>query len=119
MSAALLATAAVVPLPTLAIAHAAPAPSLTCNDGKDRRVRMINASGQTIQNLYGSNVNRRSWEEDVLGDQVLRPGAAITINWDDGSCACAFDFKAVYSGGDSNERRGIDVCRITEYTFGE
>ena len=116
-SAALLIAAAVVPVPTLGIAHAAPAKG--CSDGKNRRVRMINATSYTIQRLYGSNESRTTWEEDVLGDSVLRPGNSVVVNWDDGSCYCEFDFKAVYSDGDTSEKRGIDVCRLASFRFVE
>lgn len=115
--AALLATAAIVPLPTLDTAQAAP--TRACNDGKNRRVRMVNATSYTIERMYGSNVGRRSWEEDVLGEGVLRPGNSVVVNWDDGSCYCEFDFKAVYSDGDTSTKRGVDVCRLETFRFVE
>lgn len=115
--AALLTASAVVPLPTLDTAQAAPARG--CNDGKNRRVRMINATSYTIERMYGSNVSRRSWEEDVLGDGVLRPGNSVVVNWDDGSCYCEFDFKAVYSDGDTSTKHGVDVCRLETFRFVE
>ncbi|WP_425229803.1 hypothetical protein [Sphingomonas sp.] len=115
--AALLSTAAVVPLPTLNQAHATP-PS-GCRDGKDRRVRMINATRYTIERLFGSNTSRRTWEEDVLGERVLRPGDAVMVNWDDGTCACMFDFKANFSDGDNSIKHGVNVCRISRFRFVE
>ena len=116
-SAALRVATAVVPLPTIGTAHAKPARG--CSDGKNRRVRMINATSYTIQRLYGSNVNVRDWQEDVLGDSVLRPGNSVVVNWDDGSCLCEFDVKAVYSDGDTSIKSGIDVCRLTSFSFVE
>ena len=89
------------------------------DDGKNRRVRMINATSYTITRLYGSNVGERSWQEDVLGDSVLRPGNSVVVNWDDGSCYCEFDVKAVYSDGDTSIKNGIDVCRLASFRFVE
>jgi hypothetical protein len=117
-SAVVLATAAAVPLPTLDSAAQA-RPTAACRDGKNRRVRMVNATRYTIERLYGSNVTRRSWEEDVLGDRVLRAGDGVTVNWDDGSCHCSFDIKAVYSDGDTSVKSGIDVCRLATFRFVE
>lgn len=117
-SAALLVATAVVPLPSIGAAQAKPA-GRGCNDGKNRRVRMINATSYTIQRLYGSNVNVRTWQEDVLGDSVLRPGNSQVVNWDDGSCLCEFDIKAVYSDGDTSIKSAIDVCRLTSFRFVE
>ena len=115
---AFLATSAVVPMPTIGAAHAKPA-TRGCNDGKNRRVRMINATSYTIERLYGSNVNRRTWEEDVLGEGVLRPGNSVVVNWDDGTCLCEFDIKAVYSDGDTSIKNAIDVCRLSSFRFTE
>lgn len=116
-SAALLVATAVVPLPAIGAAQAKPARG--CNDGKNRRVRMVNATSYTIERLYGSNVNVRTWQEDVLGDAVLRPGNSVVVNWDDGSCLCEFDIKAVYSDGDTSIKSAIDVCRLTSFRFTE
>ena len=118
-SAALLATASVAPVPTLGGVAEAAAPSIACRDGKDRRVRMINATSYTIERMYGSNVNRDSWEEDVLGQGVLRSGNSVMVNWDDNSCNCLFDFKAVFSDGDTAVRRRVNVCRIERFRFTE
>lgn len=120
-SAALLTGAAFVPLPTLGgAAQAKPvAAAPPCRDGKNRRVRMVNATSYTIERMYGSNVGARSWQEDVLGERVLRPGQNVVVNWDDGSCYCEFDFRAVYSDGDKSEKRGVDVCRLATFRFVE
>lgn len=116
-AAAMLTAATVVPLPTLGTAEAKPVRG--CNDGKNRRVRMVNATSYTIERMYGSNEGRTSWEEDVLGDSVLRPGNSVVVNWDDGSCYCIFDFKAVFSDGDKSEKRGLDVCKLETFRFVE
>ena len=117
-SAALLVATAVVPLPTIGAAQAKPA-TRGCSDGKNRRVRMVNATSYTIERLYGSNVNVHTWQEDVLGDGVLRPGNSVVVNWDDGSCLCEFDIKAVYSDGDTSIKSAIDVCKLTSFRFTE
>lgn len=114
-TAALLTVATAVPMPTMGAAQAKPAKG--CSDGKNRRVRMVNATSYTIQRLYGSNESQTTWQEDVLGDSVLRPGTSVVVNWDDGSCYCVFDFKATYSDGDKSEKRGVDVCKLESFRF--
>ncbi len=39
-------------------------------EAQDRRVRVINNTGQIMVRLQASNVNRRTWEEDILGRNV-------------------------------------------------
>lgn len=84
----------------------------------DRSVTVINATGYTITQFYGSNTGRSSWEEDILGSQVLPSGSAVDINFNDGSGACLFDFKAVFADGSSVVESNVDVCRVSSVTVG-
>ena len=33
------------------------------------------------------------------------------------AASCVFDFKAVFKGGASAEKRGVNVCQISTFTF--
>jgi hypothetical protein len=94
-------------LPTVALPAAA----------ADRKVELVNASRTTIVEFHASNTDRASYEEDILGKDVLEPGQSITIDIDDGTGACKFDFLTVMQGGRKIERRGVDVCEISTYTI--
>lgn len=83
----------------------------------DRRVTIVNDTGYTIVRFYASSENARSWEEDMLGDSTLKPGSSVRMNIDDGSGACMFDFKAVFSDGDTMIRKGVDVCKTATYRY--
>lgn len=89
-----------------------------CSDSNDRNVVVRNDSSNTVRELYGSNVNRTTWEEDVLGSNVLPAGRRITVNWDDGSCECNFDFRAVFMDGTERVQRGFNVCREAQWRIG-
>lgn len=84
---------------------------------QDRRVTIVNNTGYTIMEFYGSNVGSDSWEEDILGPNVLPSGSSIQINFDDGSGYCQFDFKAVFDDGDVMTRKHINVCEVGRYTY--
>lgn len=86
-----------------------------CSDGKNRRVRVINNTATTMRYLYGSNIGTNDWQEDVLGRRVLAPGETIVVNWDDGTCYCTFDFKAVFADGVEVVNRRYNVCTGTEW----
>lgn len=89
--------------------------SVQTAQAQDRRIRLINESSLTIEKFHASNVNRRGWEEDILGRRVLRPGQSIVINLNDGSGQCNFDFLTVMSNGRKIEKRGVNVCRLETY----
>lgn len=95
----------------LAVTTAAPALSL------DRRVTIINNTGYTIVRFFGSNTGSNSWEEDILGNDVLPTGSSVVINFDDATGYCMFDFRAEFEDGDVLERGGVNVCEIGTFTY--
>jgi hypothetical protein len=83
----------------------------------DRRVTIVNETNATMVRFYASNSGRTSWEEDILGDRMLKPGQSVRINVDDGSGACIYDFRADFEDGDKLTRKGINVCEISTYRY--
>ncbi len=83
----------------------------------DRNVDIVNQTGQTMVHFYASNTGTDSWEEDILGHDKLANGDTQPVNIDDGSGACRFDFKAVFADGSSSVRRGVDVCKVSSFTY--
>lgn len=83
----------------------------------DRRVELINNTGFTIVEFYGSNTGSKSWEEDILGPDVLPSGSSVIINFDDASGYCMFDFRAVFDDGDVLDRADVNICEISSFTY--
>lgn len=88
------------------------------SSGANRHVTVYNTSYTTITHFYGSRVGASTWEEDILGSSVIPAGAAVDINFDDGTGACYFDFKAVFADGSTAVEQGIDVCSTSSVTVG-
>jgi len=91
--------------------------SVTPGQAENRNVRIINETGATMVEFYASNVGADTWEEDILGYDVLSAGDSVMINIDDGTGYCLYDFKAVFSDGDVVTDEDIDVCEIASYRF--
>ena len=83
----------------------------------DRRVRIVNNTGYTIVRFYGSNKGSDSWEEDILGSDILAAGDSVMIDFDDGTGYCKFDFKAVFDDGDVLVKKNINICKIGTFTY--
>lgn len=83
----------------------------------DRRVRIVNNTGFTMVRFYGSHTDARTWQEDILGNDVLPSGSSVVIDFDDGTGYCIFDFKAVFSDGDEVEVYDKNVCELGTFTF--
>lgn len=88
-------------------------------DDEDRRVRIVNNTSVAMMEFYASSIASKTWEEDILGQDVLVPGDDVVINIDDGSNACRYDFKAVFLDGDEVTDEDVDVCEVGEYEFTE
>lgn len=76
----------------------------------DRHVTLTNNTDLVIVNVYASNIGTRNWEEDILHDGVIMPGAEVRMNINDGQGWCRFDFKVVYKDGTSAELHDRNVC---------
>jgi len=83
----------------------------------NRKVVVINGTNVVVNSFQASNIKRNTWEEDILGKSVLQPGQRVTVNIDDGTGACLFDFRAILSNGRKVELRRVDVCHITSWTI--
>lgn len=89
----------------------------TTTTSADRHVTIINNTNVSMREFYGSNAGAETWEEDILGADVLPAGSSVKINFDDGSGYCTFDFKAVFSDGTSLVDKNVDVCTTSTVTF--
>ena len=73
-------------------------------------VDITNQTGYTILYMYVSPGDARSWEEDVLGRQVLRSGHSKRINLY-GYRSPIFDIRLVDEDGDTYTFWNVDVSR--------
>ena len=83
----------------------------------NRHVDIVNDTGMTMAEFYASATGTDDWEEDILGSDTLANGEVFDIDIDDGTSACKFDFKAVFTDGSSHVRRSVDVCSISKFTY--
>ena len=73
-------------------------------------VDVTNRTGFTIMYMYVSPGDARSWEEDVLGREVLRSGNTKRVNLY-GYRSPIFDIRLVDEDGDTYTFWNVDVSR--------
>ena len=83
----------------------------------DRRVRINNNTSYDIVEFYASNKGTSSWEEDILGRDILPSGSSVVINIDDGSGYCKYDFLAVFEDGDELVKYNNNVCELSQFNY--
>jgi hypothetical protein len=91
--------------------------TISAQSSENRHVRIINRASSPIRYLYASNVDRRSWEEDILGPWVMiSTDHYMDVNIDDGSGHCLYDLKAILLDGRTAERGNFNVCTQQSWT---
>jgi hypothetical protein len=74
---------------------------------------LVNQSGQVIEQFYASPSSENSWGPDRLGDEVVQPGARFAVRLPAGECT--YDLRWVLQGGQSQERRTLNLCGTVDY----
>ena len=83
----------------------------------NRNVVIVDQTGATIWEFYGSRISTNSWEEDILGSTILSNCESVNIDFDDGTDSCVFDMRAVFRDVSAIVQNGVDVYRVTSVTF--
>ncbi len=84
---------------------------------QDLVFNLINQSSYDVIEFYASPYNVDSWEEDILGSDILESGYSIRITIADARSQCEYDLRFVFDDGDVIERSGVDLCKTRKYTL--
>lgn len=71
---------------------------------------LANDTSYTLTHLYISVPSTNSWEEDILGAQVVGAGETVEVTIDDGLEDCQYDLRADFSDGDSIRVARVNLC---------
>ena len=86
----------------------------------NRDFTLVNRSGQTIRSVYVSASNHSSWEEDVLGSDVLRNGHRVRIHfssWDSDAGRCMYDIRVITMDGSEGTKWGVNLCHTSTVVY--
>jgi hypothetical protein len=76
-----------------------------------RPVIITNHASLPIQELYVSPSTSGDWGDDLLGHQVIDPGAQASVTHDS---VCIADLRVVFSNLAGEDRRHVDICEHSE-----
>ena len=80
---------------------------------EDLTFSLQNKTRANMTEFYASPSGVKNWENDILGDDVLRSGKAIEININDERTTCIYDFQAKFADGDVVEKYDINICKLS------
>ena len=75
-----------------------------------------NFSALGLVEFYTSPADTNDWEEDILGEDVLPPGASGDVTIADGRTQCVYDLQFVMSDGQELEDT-VNMCELASYTL--
>lgn len=109
---------------TLAIALAAAAamiaiPAQAADDDQNRVVTIENLSTQAVREVYASPTEHDTWEEDMLGSDMLPSGESMRFDINNGTDECIYDLKAVLENDKEYIRRKVNVCAVSKWVIGD
>lgn len=76
---------------------------------------LVNQGQQTVMEVYASLATDQNWGPDRLGADTVAPGAVYPLRLPEGDCM--YDLRFVYQNGQSQERRGVNLCEVTNVTL--
>lgn len=72
-----------------------------------------NQSGVDLVEFYASPTSVDTWEEDILGADILEAGTSVDVSIE-GDRGCDYDLKFVFADGDEMTD-STDLCDAGEY----
>ncbi|MCE2760132.1 MAG: hypothetical protein LW713_03715 [Acetobacteraceae bacterium] len=72
---------------------------------------LVNQSRVTVMEAYVSLSTEQEWGPDRLGNDTVAPGRNFAIRLPEGPCL--HDVRFVYENGQADERRGVNLCDVT------
>ena len=76
-----------------------------------------NQTGRDIVNIYITPSQSSSWDEDILGVDILYNGEVTEIVFDRSETDRYWDLKAIYSDGSEYVWEDIDLFSVSEITL--
>jgi hypothetical protein len=79
------------------------------------KIMVVNSTGYTIAEVYIAPASSDSWEEDVLGVDVLVDGDEVEIDFRRSENTCDWHLMVIYDDGEQAVWDGLDLCEDWHY----
>ena len=80
----------------------------------DQDFTLYNNTGYTVDKVYVSAVGKTTWGKDILGEGQLEDGNKVNITFSNGTTACNFDLKVVYTDDDTATWSDVNLCDLSK-----
>jgi hypothetical protein len=105
---------------TLAAASLIAAFSVQSVFADQRDFTLVNNTSIPLKSVYVSAADTNSWEEDVLGRDILAAGDSVNISFPKAEAGvCVYDIKVLGPVGESGFLYGVNLCSTSTVTFSD
>ena len=77
----------------------------------------VNLTGLTLKSIYVSPHDVGDWQENILGDELLRSHQRVVIRFDQKDKTANWDLKVEERDGRNAEFKNLDLSRISRLTL--
>lgn len=78
---------------------------------------IVNKTGYSLKHIYVSENHSGSWDEDVLGRDLLDDGESFELSFAKAEKTCKWDMKVVYDDGEAAVWENLNLCQIAKLTL--
>ncbi|WP_448205761.1 hypothetical protein [Azospirillum sp. sgz302134] len=78
---------------------------------------ILNKTGYALKHIYVSESHSNSWDEDVLGRDILNDGESFELAFAKGEKTCNWDMKVAYDDGETAVWENLNLCQISKLTL--
>lgn len=78
---------------------------------------ILNRTGYPLKHIYVSESKNASWDEDILGRDLLEDGESFEVSFAKAEKTCKWDMKVVYDDGESAVWENLNLCQIAKLTL--
>lgn len=78
---------------------------------------ITNKTATNITTFQTSPTGVDDWEEDLLGIDILKPGASTIITFPDGRNVCTYDIRAGFDNGEEIIKYKVNLCTLGTFSF--
>ncbi len=83
----------------------------------DHVLRLTNGGHVAVTAVYYAPQGSLDWSDDLLGSQTAGAGRTVTVKIKDPQGVCVFDLQFLMSDGSTANRKAVNVCDPSDYSF--
>ena len=78
---------------------------------------IVNKTGYSLKHIYVSEASNNSWDEDILGRDVLNDSESLDVKFGKADKTCKWDMKVTYDDNETAVWENLNLCEINKITL--